>query len=247
MHVQARRELEGDLPDGRAAPRMVSVPKPGGVRRLAVLGRADRVEYTSVVSRLAPRIEAHLGPEVIANRCLPGPGSSLRLEEWVGARRRFVREVRARRSRRSSALLLADVRECYGSIRADVVCDLVLEMGAHPAEAWALGRLLARFAAHGVPGLPIGPEPSAVLANAVLAGADRAVARSGAAHVRWVDDFVVFAADREQAKMALDGLRGALDRLGLGLADEKTRILNDGRLARGLATRDTGSGPPCRL
>ncbi len=47
--------------------------------------------------------------------------------------------------------------------------------------------------------------PSAVLANAVLGELDRAVRSTGARHVRWVDDVVLWGA-RAEVRRALDAL-----------------------------------------
>jgi hypothetical protein len=95
--------------------------------------------------------------------------------------------------------------------------------------------------------LPVGPEPSAVLANLVLAGADRTLREAGAPHIRWVDDFVVFTAGRAQSIRALDALRRSLGESGLELSEPKTKILDvdearDRLLTGGLPT--SGSGVP---
>ena len=77
-----------------------------------------------------------------------------------------------------------------------------------------------------MPGLPVGPLPSAVVANAVLAVVDREIASAGWRHVRWVDDVWASARDRRHAERALHGLRLALAAEGLELNEAKTEILD---------------------
>jgi Reverse transcriptase (RNA-dependent DNA polymerase). len=107
--------------------------------------------------------------------------------------------------------------------------------------------LLARLQDEGVKGLPIGPEPSAVLANLVLAEGDRALREASAPHVRWVDDFVVFTEGRLHSIRAHDALRRSLGESGLELSEPKTAILDaDEAKVRLLAGElpTSGSGVP---
>jgi len=214
--------------DADPAPRarLVPVEKPGGTRWLAVLDPWATASYTTAVAAVARTIEASLVDAVVANRVAAVRGPTLRLEPWRSARARFLLEAR-RRASACGALLLADVRDCYPSIRPPAVEERLRAMGCPDAAVHHLVDLLAGFETEGVPGLPVGPEPSAVLANAVLAAGDDAVARCGAAHLRWVDDFVVFADDPLHARRALTCLRAALAEVGLSLSGRKTRILED--------------------
>lgn len=86
-----------------------------------------------------------------------------------------------------------------------------------------------------------------MLANAVLAELDDAVALTGCRFLRWVDDVVVFAADGPMVRAAFDGLRRAADRVGLELNDGKTRMFTDLHEARTALVRSTPSraGPSC--
>lgn len=224
-------------------------PKGGaGVRWLALLDPADHAELRAVVGRLAARIEPTLGPAVLANRSAGGP--VLRLEPWRTARRRWWRAV-TRLAREPGVLLAADVRDCYPAIAAGVVEETLLRMGCHPTEVGSLRRLLLEFRRQGVPGLPVGPEPSGVLANAVLARVDRALGEEGCRFLRWVDDLLVLARDRPHAERVLERLRAALRDLGLALAEEKTRVAEGPRdraalIRTGVASaRGTSApGPP---
>lgn len=201
----------------------------GNVRWLTGLGREEAAGYANAVKPLTPMIERTLGPEVMANRAL-GRGARLeaRLEPWRPARIAWRRALEtASGTWPLQAVLVADVRHCYASIRPMVLAARLRALGADPAELRRLEVLLERFGEEGVRGLPIGPAPSAILANAVLAEVDERLRRSGTPHLRWVDDVVAFAASRHQAMAAFDALRRGLDAVGLAPNDSKTRILTD--------------------
>jgi hypothetical protein len=194
----------------------------GGRRRVTVLGSDDAETYRGLVATLAPAVERSLGAGVMANRVV---GAGLRLEDWRVAHRRWRRAVApARRGLR----LDIDVADCYGSIAPAVVAGALADLGTVADER--LIRFLDELAEHGVPGLPVGPPASAVLANVVLARLDRAVCDAGAPHVRWVDDLAIFVSSRRHADLVLDRVRRELASVGLRLQDAKTD-LRDARVA----------------
>jgi hypothetical protein len=131
-------------------------------------------------------------------------------------------------SARGSVLLHADVRKCYASIAGVAVDRALQRLGADRDDRRAIGRQLGRFQDQGVPGLPIGPDPSAVLANAVLMDADLAFDEAGCPHLRWVDDVWAAAPNRDRAERALDLLRSALERIGLAVNEDKTCVVDAG-------------------
>jgi hypothetical protein len=225
------------------------VPGPGGrVRRLTILDERDDHAYRAVVSRLAPAIERRLGPGVLANRAVGrGAIATTRLEPWGAARttlRAILRAVPA--ARRRPAIAVTDVRRCYASIAPQVVAEGLGRLGA-PADAVAdLDALLRRFRDEGVEGLPIGPDGSAIVANAVLVVADDALRSRGVAHLRWVDDVVIVARSARAARAALDAVRRSLAPLGLELHDAKTRVLDapDEALTRSAAGAMSSAARP---
>lgn len=86
-----------------------------------------------------------------------------------------------------------DVARCYDSITPEAVGVALRALGVPLAAGEEIVRLLDVFRGAGVSGIPIGPEPSAILANAVLAGVDERLRSRGLHFVRWVDDFVLSA------------------------------------------------------
>jgi hypothetical protein len=195
------------------------------IRALTALPPNEAIAYTGSVARIAPRIEAALGAEAIANRVVMADPvrPALRLEPWRSARSRFRARLRTLATS-AGTVVMADVRACYASISPSAVGTALRSLGCDPSAVAEIMRLLAAFEDRGITGLPIGPDPSAVLANAVLASVDRALGEAGIAHLRWVDD-VIAVPSWGRAARVLDVLERSLGALGLELAERKTRIL----------------------
>jgi hypothetical protein len=202
--------------------RFVRLRRAGGERRLAILDPASRDRFVRLVAGSAGDVEARLSDAVVANRVRSWrvEPPELRLRPWRVERRIFSARLSAL-ARAAGAIAFADVRRCYASISAATVGETLRRDGVTTADD--LERFLRELQDAGVTGLPVGPEPSAVLANAVLARADRALERAGIRHLRWVDDVVLAGAD---PAAALEVLRDALAIVGLRLNEGKTRIVD---------------------
>jgi hypothetical protein len=191
--------------------------------------------YREAVRPLAGRIERALGQEVFATRTLPVPGG-WRLAPWRPARAAWRRTLRRiiDETTRGTTFAVADIHDCYGSISPETIATL---LGPEAAHAVAF---LRRAHEQGVRGLPIGPDPSAILANAVLAEMDGAIRLAGAGHLRWVDDVFLWGS-RADVRRALETLDGVASRMLLALHPAKTRVLADRHEARSVAlgTRDS--------
>lgn len=217
-------------------PRCEPVPKrDDGFRWLTRLDPVGDVSYREAVRPLAGRIERTLGPQVFAIRARPAPGG-WRLAPWGPARAAWRRTLRSvtHEATSGTAFAVADLRECYASITPETIAAL---LGPEAAPAVDL---LRRFHEHGVRGLPIGPDPSAVLANAVLPEMDRGIRGMGARHLRWVDDFFLWG-PRADVGRALRALHEVGARMGLTLHADKTRFLADREEARSLALGERDS------
>lgn len=195
-------------------------------RRTVQLEPALAAAYRAAVEPLVPAIEGALGPEVLANRARGrGQAPTTRLEPWRPARDAWRRALTSGLAEDPGrALVVADVRRCYDSIRPDVLAGGLVALGATHGEASDVRAILDRL---GEPGLPVGPEPSAILANAVLCALDQAMREADVPYRRWVDDVVAFTGSRRAALGALDALRRAMDRVGLEPNASKTAVLAD--------------------
>lgn len=223
------------------------VPKPGGgSRTIAELAPADHRRYAGAVIPLIPFIERALGQRVFADRSALQAGE-LVLADWRRARVRFrsalVTEHLAGRSR---SVFTGDVHECFSSITAGLVERSLGEVGAPAARIEVVLRVLRELHAHGVTGLPIGPAPSAPLANAVLAGVDQALRSEGIGAARWVDDVVAVGQSRSQALRAYDAFHRALAERGLRANPAKTEVIDHPDTAGPATLSDARHSPSTR-
>jgi hypothetical protein len=191
----------------------------GEARWLTELDPRTAAAYAELVRRHTSRIEASLDAGVIANRV----GARGTMRPLSISRRSWRRRLRrAIQPGRPLAVITSDVARCYPSIAPDAVGLSLAACGADRVDE--LLELLARIATAGTPGLPVGPEPSAILANAVLAVADRSAREAGAQILRWVDDVVLTAPDSRAVVRAFDAWVRAGRSVGLQPNEGKTRV-----------------------
>jgi hypothetical protein len=216
------------------AARFVRVHQAGTERRFVLLDVRTRERYVELVARSAAAIEELLSPAVMANRVASWSvrPPELALRPWRLERRLFV--ARLAGLARRGAVAFGDVRRCYASMSPAIVGDALRRAGI--PTACEVEGFLSGLERVGVEGLPVGPDASAVLANAVLAQVDRALRDAGVEHLRWVDDVVLSGVD---ASAALSVFRTALASIGLRANETKTRIVTD---ARGLGAAGAVSG-----
>lgn len=188
-------------------PRMTEVAKPdGGTRRLVRLHPVDDQAYEAAIAAIAPRIDRRLGQGVRGNRLGSSAAGRLSLAAWRPALAGLRRSLGGARSQ-GAVIGLADVRECYASIGLGLVENALVAVEAPTSDRRDVLQLLERLHACQVPGLPIGPPGSAVLANGVLADIDSAIADRGISHLRWVDDFAVLADTDLERRRGMDAIK----------------------------------------
>jgi hypothetical protein len=185
---------------------------PSGKRRwLTGLDPREARSYADAVSVAFPRLQ--VGPRSFAVPTGPGRPWRSRLA-W---RRTVETELASAR-----LVIVSDVADCYPSIGETAIRRAVRRAGGDPAPLLAQLRYLG---AGGVHGVPVGPPPSATVAEAVLSIADARARAAGVAPIRWVDD-VVFAGDRDAVRRAERAWRSALAELGLRENGAKRRQLD---------------------
>jgi len=184
---------------------------PSGKRRwLTSLDPREARSYADAVSVAFPRLQ--VGPRSFAVPTRPG-------RPWP-ARHAWQRTV-ATEFASATLVIVSDVADCYPSIGERAIRKAVRRAGGDPA---LLVAQLRHLRAGGVRGLPVGPSPSATVAEAVLSIADARARAAGVVPIRWVDD-VVFAGDRDAVRRAERAWRATLEELGLHENEAKRRSL----------------------
>ncbi|MGZ8578296.1 MAG: RNA-directed DNA polymerase [Actinomycetota bacterium] len=200
----------------------------GGIRWLAVLDPITDRRLRDAVRPTVAQIERMLDPGVMGNRA--GPNG--RVRPLVPARHRWNRRMVQIATGRGT-VLYSDVEACYPSITAEVVAHALSRSGIASPPVRAITEVLESLEREGLRGLPVGPEASAILANAVLAGADLAARHAGAGVVRWVDDVALVGPDRRTVLRSFDAWAKHLATLGLRPHDGKTSLILPGEAASG--------------
>ena len=135
-----------------------------------------------------------------------------------------------------------DVSRCYESITPETVGKTLGALRVSHAAVVEIVGLLGVFRQAGVTGLPVGPEPSAILANVVLAAVDEELRAKEVAFVRWVDDLVLSAPGAASLAAGERAVEMALAEMGLVSNPEKHRRFVDPGAARAfILGRGTGA------
>jgi hypothetical protein len=214
------------VPSGRHVDlELVQIATPGGGSRvITVLGPVAATIYADAVEPIRRR------------RPLGGPLGWADVDGGEGLRlaRSAWRAALARLPIEAGRVVRSDVRACYASIGDDAVATGLAATGANADEIARFLHVLGTVRTAGVPGLPAGPGPSAIVADAVLSVADRAVREAGGRIVRWVDDVWIAGEDRRGAIRAFDAWTRGLAGVGLAPHEGKTCFSDPGTIGRGL-------------
>jgi hypothetical protein len=131
------------------------------------------------------------------------------------------------------AVIVADIADFYNQIYTHRVQSVLETAGIAEDRAKNLESFLLALSAKQSRGLPVGPYASIVLAEACLDDVDRRLLTRGLTHTRYVDDFRVFCASRQEAFAALHDLCDYLyTSHRLTFQNAKTRILSLAELKR---------------
>ncbi|MEX0991990.1 MAG: RNA-directed DNA polymerase [Actinomycetota bacterium] len=202
-------------------PTFTPIPKrTGGTRIITHLATREAARYARLVARVTRQVDGALARGVATDRLACGGRA---LESSRGARRRFRAALT---DLRGADIVLArvDVRDCFPSITPVTVERCLVDLGCHPTEVLPVRRFLEELGDLGVRGVPVGPQVSGILANAVLQQVDRSLEREHVPFARWVDDVFVAAADERSATDIVERIAETLSAIGLRLNRDKTGI-----------------------
>ena len=216
--------LSEELKKGRYKPAPVRrhyIPKPGrsGKRPLGLPTIADKVVQEAMRGIIEPIWESRFSNSSHGFR--PGRSTNsacLMMEEAILSGRTWIVD--------------ADIKGCFDNIPHETIINLIaerisdgkiLKLIRNMLEAGVMEEMEVR---HSAAGTPQGGIISPLLCNIVLHEFDIAMQAAQIASVRYADDFALLCSSREEAEQSLKTATEALEKLGLQINEEKTRIVH---------------------
>jgi hypothetical protein len=209
----------------------VYIPKPTRILRpITLLSLNDQVLYQAIANYIANRFFKSLRPQygVRAFGALyAGSQSPFFYRPWKKAYRQFNATIRSSYLAGNTILGDFDLVSFFDLIDHKILRKIleqkvtngeVLDLLCNCLEEWTSGNPRAYIRGHGI---PQGPEPSAFLAEIMLASFDRAGYRD-VTYLRYVDDIKLLAKDFSPVRRAL--LRLDLQAKRLGLVPQAQKI-----------------------
>ena len=122
-------------------------------------------------------------------------------------------------------ILYCDIADFYNQVYHHTVENQLISAGLpNQAVKWIIG-LLESTTAGVSRGVPVGPHPIHLIAEATLIPVDNSLVSAGVRHIRYADDMVIFCKSEREAKAALLTVATVLDKQQrLTLQRHKTKI-----------------------
>lgn len=207
-----------------AQPKVVAWHKArGGYRVVHQLDPVDAIIYTALAYLIAGKVEAaRMGPHVSCAYRIEVSSNSFFSR---GSGFDIYRKNCERLAEEYDYVLATDISDFYNQIYLHRVRNALEDIGAESDLAQEIESFLMRLNHKASQGLPIGPAASIILAEAALIDVDQFIHQHGLEHVRYVDDFRIFANSEGKLKAVLEELVVYLHQQHrLGLVSEKTKI-----------------------
>lgn len=207
-------------------------PKPNGNYRIAhQLDPIDSLIYTALIREVCEIVEGYRIPEVdeivCSYRIKPDLEGSFFSENHTGWHTYCSKSELLAEQYKAGYVIVADITDFYNQIYTHRVQNLLEEAGkgACDEQAIAIERFLLGLNKKTSRGIPVGPAPSIILAELIMASIDRKIQTYTSDFVRYVDDIRIFFDKRETAVFVLHELTQYLYSYHrLVFSGEKTKI-----------------------
>lgn len=211
-------------------------PKPNGNYRIVhQLDPIDSLIYTALIRELCEIIENYRIPEsekiACSYRIKPDLEGSF-FSDDTGWDTYLSRSENLAKKYEPGFVIIADITDFYNQVYTHRVQNLIEEAGKGACEeqAKAIERFLFGLNKKTSRGIPVGPAPSIVLAELIMADIDNKIRTYTDNFVRYVDDIRIFFKKHEDAVYALHELTQYLYSYHrLVFSGEKTKILSTKR------------------
>ena len=187
-------------------------PKSNGIFRIAhQLDPIDSIIYTALVRELCETIESYRRPEsekiACSYRIKPDVQGSFFASE-TGWDVFMSRSDELAKKYQSGYVIVADITDFYNQIYTHRIRNLIEEAGKGTLDEQArvMERFLFGLNKETSRGIPVGPAPSIILAELIMADIDNKIFTYTKDFVRYVDDIRIFFANREDAVFVLHEL-----------------------------------------
>jgi hypothetical protein len=206
--------------------RKMLVPKDAvSFRNAAQLDPLDSLLLAALIYEVGGQIEAKRSPvqqlHVFSYRFAPAAdGTLFGPDQWD----QFW-ETSIQRASDSSVVLSLDLTDFYNQVSHHSLENQLTRCGLAAPATKILMNLLKSSTYAVSKGIPVGPHPTHLLAEASLIPIDELILQRGLKYCRYVDDINIFCDNDEAAYVALFAVAGALDQYHkLTLNRSKTRI-----------------------
>ncbi|HRE81469.1 MAG TPA: RNA-directed DNA polymerase [Opitutaceae bacterium] len=187
--------------------------------------------FLSLVLIIAETIEAKRLPTAAKNVFSYRFQPDLRTGHLFGdSTWRHYKQNALKRSHDFPFVLVADVADFYPRVAHHRLENELIRLSVVGDEPRRIKTLMAQFSRTRSYGLPVGGPASRILAELALNPVDLYLSRKGISFCRYVDDFHIFAASKQEAFSHLAFLSQILFNEGLSLQKTKTRILTSEEL-----------------
>lgn len=208
-------------------------PKPNGNYRIAhQLDPIDSLIYTALIREVCEIVEGYRIPEVdeivCSYRIKPDLEGSFFSEHDTGWDTYCSRSEQLAEKYKAGYVIVADITDFYNQVYTHRVQNLLEEAGkgACDEQAIAIEKFLLGLNKKTSRGIPVGPAPSIVLAELIMASIDCKIQTYTSDFVRYVDDIRIFFHKREDVVFALHELTQYLYSYHrLVFSGEKTKIM----------------------
>jgi hypothetical protein len=206
--------------------------KPNGTFRIVhQLDPIDSIIYTALIREICETVERYRIPEKLKIACSyrikPDLEGSFFASD-TGWDVYISRSEKLSKKYKSGYMITADITDFYNQIYIHRIRNLIEEASKDifKKQAEILEAFLLNLNEETSKGIPVGPAPSIILAELIMASIDKKINTYTKDFVRYVDDIRIFFTDREKAILVLEELTHFLYTCHrLVFSGEKTKII----------------------